>query len=167
MKEVLERSGGRRRSRVSQRRQDFLALWCAPTPQVRFNTREGGEEAGRLFCSAQRERERLHSTPPSWTVGIEHPCAKRTFGFGAQIETSALLEKKNLPLLTYRQGLRAVLKLSSCYKSVVFVYQSSNHLGHFGWDSSDDRSGAKSTFRPPNHPLLLSGPSHLRDLGLI
>ena len=74
----VERSGGRRRSRRSQRRQDFLALWCAPTPEVRFNTRGGGGEAGRSVHCSQRERERLESTPPSRTVGSEHPCASRT-----------------------------------------------------------------------------------------
>ena len=58
--EVLERSGSRRRSRVAQRRQDFVAPWCAPTPEVCFNISAGGGEAGRLFTQRRQRKAAVH-----------------------------------------------------------------------------------------------------------
>ena len=121
-----EKSGGRRRSRVSQRRrQDLLALWCAPTPEEE----EEEEREREREREGERERER-ESTPPSLTVDIQHPCAKRSPGPGAQIQTQrihSLVLTERVPLTHQR------------------VRVCSDQLGHFG-------AGAAELERTPPPP---------------
>lgn len=63
-----------------------------------------------LHCSETecvREKAAVHSSVP-WTLILEHPCTKRTSGFGALIETTLL--GKRLDLLTRCQRVRGVLE---------------------------------------------------------